>query len=585
MYTVLENVRIVLAVLKAHNIHRIVLSPGGSNIPIVQGVQQDPFFTCYSVVDERSAMYFAIGLALQTGEPVATSCTTAQATRNYLPGLTEAFYKHVPILAITMSKHPLFVSQEYMQSPVQTSLPEDAVKKSFSLPRINDDNDRTICVRRANEAVLELTHHGCGPVQLNIEELDSETWSFDPAATLPDVRTIFRYGPSDKRAPSLAGKKVLLLIGEHRPFSPEETEAIEAFCATNNVFVYADSIANFHGKYALQANLTAQTMSTKLFLRDYKPDIVVTIGGLTGDYDIFRHLFDAPPGSFEVWRVAEDGNVVDTYKKLTAIFACAPIEFFRRYTSSPPSLHTYFDQWNALCASARRDLDLEFSNAYAAQQLHARIPDGSYMNFAILNSLRAWLWFPPAPSVTCFANVAAFGIDGCLSTLVGTSMETDQLCFQIIGDLAFFYDMNAIGIRHIRNNLRILLVNNNGGMEFKFGPLHTRMDVGSFTAADNHFKNARGWAETQGFTYLAAHDKNEFLAHVDAFVSPSDKPILLEMFTTPAGERAANEDLFLANRHLCPEEEPSPNLIKQGIKGLIGQDNARKLKRWISGDK
>ena len=115
MYTILENARIVLALLKKHNIRHIVLSPGGSNIPIVQGVQQDPFFKCYSVVDERSAMYFAIGLHMQTGEIIATSCTSAQATRNYVPGLTEAYYKRVPILSITMSNHPIYLGQDYMQ--------------------------------------------------------------------------------------------------------------------------------------------------------------------------------------------------------------------------------------------------------------------------------------------------------------------------------------------------------------------------------------------------------------------------------------------------------------------------------------
>ena len=192
MYTVLENARIVVSLLKKHNIHHIVLSPGGSNIPIIQAVQNDPFFTCYSVVDERSAMYFAIGIFLTTGEIVATSCTTANATRNYIPGLTEAYYKHVPILAITMSKHPMYLSQEYMQCPIQTSLPVDCVKKSYSLPRINDEYDRAMCIRMANEAILELTHHGMGPVQLNIEELDSETWVFDNNLSLPDVRMIKR---------------------------------------------------------------------------------------------------------------------------------------------------------------------------------------------------------------------------------------------------------------------------------------------------------------------------------------------------------------------------------------------------------
>ena len=107
MYTIQENVRIVISLLKQHNIRQIVVSPGGTNIPVSQAVQEDPFFKCYSVPDERSALYFAIGVYLQTGEVVAVSCTSAQATRNYVPGLTEAFYKHAPILAITTAKFQL----------------------------------------------------------------------------------------------------------------------------------------------------------------------------------------------------------------------------------------------------------------------------------------------------------------------------------------------------------------------------------------------------------------------------------------------------------------------------------------------
>ena len=115
MYTNEMNIINLIKLLKEHNIRDIVISPGGTNMAFVKKVEDDPFFNCYSVVDERSAMYFAIGLYLQTGNIIATSCTSAQATRNYIPGLTEAFYKRVPILAITMTKHPRFTYQEYMQ--------------------------------------------------------------------------------------------------------------------------------------------------------------------------------------------------------------------------------------------------------------------------------------------------------------------------------------------------------------------------------------------------------------------------------------------------------------------------------------
>ncbi len=509
MYTIMENARIVVDLLKKHNIRHIVVSPGGSNIPIVQAVQQDDFFTCYSVVDERSAMYFAIGLYLKTGEIVATSCTTANATRNYIPGLTEAFYKHVPILALTMSKHPMYLSQEYMQCPIQTSLPVDCVKKSYSIPRIKDEYDRAMSIRMVNEAILELTHHGMGPVQLNIEELDSETWVFDNNLSLPDVRMIRRYD-SVVEDYDFRNKRIMLLIGENMPCSEKTKRAIEEFCEGHDVFIYTNHLSNYHGKYSINANLLVGGMSQEIFDSELKPDILITFGGITGDYHIYRHLFSLNKHISEHWRIAEDGDIVDTYNQLTRVYQMSVEEFFKSWDNSKKDKHSYYTKWYQLEKKINRDIDLPFSNTYLAQQLSSRIPANSYMNYAILNSLRSWLFFNIDDSIKCFSNVASFGIDGCMSTFLGVSIVTEELCFLIIGDLSFFYDMNSIGIRHIKNNVRILIVNNNGGVEFKLGNLQFKTDVGSFIAADDHFKNAKGWAETQGFKYISIKNKNEF---------------------------------------------------------------------------
>lgn len=542
MYTIVENARIVISLLKAHNIRHIVLSPGGSNIPIVQGVQDDPFFKCYSVVDERSAMYVAIGIYLQTGEIVATSCTSAQATRNYVPGLTEAFYKHVPILAITMSKHPKYVGQEYMQCPVQTSLPVDAVKKSFSLPRISTEDDRQLCVRIANEAILELTHHNLGPVQLNIEALDSETWSLSDSCTLPDIRVIKRmYAWDNLEDYSLKGKRTMILIGEHVPFTESEFTSIETFCENNNAFVYTTHISNYHGKYSLNGVPILVGATSNYYENYLEPDVIIALGGLTGDYDCFNAISRSLKSNLEVWRVNTDGNVIDTYGKLTTIFQMRVEEFFNVLSKNVDNRnHEYYTNWLEGKKQSSQDYaDLPFSNMYAAQLLHDKIPANSYLNFAILNSFRSWLYFDINPSIKAFCNVGAFGIDGCLSTMLGQSFTTDNLCFLITGDLSFYYDMNAISLRHIRNNVRILLINNNGGAEFKINKIHLQTDVSRYIAADNHFKDAKAWTEDNGFKYFSAKTKEELKALVDIFVSPSDKPIIIEVFTQADNQRKA----------------------------------------------
>lgn len=580
MYTILENARIVLALLKEHNIRHIVLSPGGSNIPIVQGVQQDPFFTCYSVVDERSAMYFAIGLYLQLGVPIATSCTSAQATRNYIPGLTEAYYKHVPILAITMSKHPMYLGQDYMQCPIQTSLPIDAVKHSYSLPCINTEYDRYQCIRTTNEAILELTHNGRGPVQLNIEELDSQTWLFNnKIKDLTPVRAIKRFDKADNLPNYFQGKKIMLLIGEHRPFSVAETDAITNFANLFNVFIYSDHISNFHNDYSLNGYLISAAITQKYFETMLKPDILITIGGLTGDYGIYSKLFNSPEFSIEHWRIDIDGKVVDTYNKLSRIYQMSIESFFHFDIEIENTLnnHSYYEDWKHIYDEMIYDVDIPLSNLYLAQQLSPKIPQNSKIHFAILNSLRTWSYIPLDASIQASSNVAAFGIDGCLSTMIGQSVATDQLCFHITGDLSFFYDMNSLGIRHIKNNLRVIIVNNNGGVEFKLGTLPEKTNVGNYIAADNHFKNVEGWAKTNNFTYMPIRSKDEFNKCIDAFISPSPNPILLEVFTTPDDERTANQTFISTNWHGL-DIEIIERGVKERVKKVLGKEVVQKIK-------
>ena len=574
MYTTQENVRIVLSLLKQYNIKYIVVSPGGTNIPITQAVQDDPFFQCYSVPDERSAMYFAIGLYLQTGEIIATSCTSAQATRNYIPGLTEAFYKHVPILAITTSKLERFQYKDYMQAPDQCSLPRDSVKKSFDLPPVTDENSRRQCINSATEAIMETLHRKPGPVQLNIRINDSLQSRFEEIA-LPKTRAVFRHMAWDDWGDidlQIENKKILIVVGEHRPFSKRLCNAIDNFCNSYNVVVYVNNLSNYHGDYALQANLLISCGG----LMSLAPDVLITIGGQTGDYSIFYAIKGI--NNVEHWYVSEDGHYMDTYDKLTRIFECPDYFFFERLAGNAQCEHDYFQSWKQLNDSVNYEVDLPFSNLYIAQQLYRHIPQKSVMNFAILNSLRCWNYFPLDRSIQGYANVAAFGIDGCTSMLIGESMYSDRLYFLVTGDLAFFYDMNVIGIRHIRNNIRILLVNNGGGVEFKVmtQSWKDKVNVNEFISAKGHNSTAEGWARSCGFKYLSVRNKQEFDKVKDIFIAQSDSPIILEAFTKDYDEVMAIELMKHANEMASEKGD-----MKYVIKKVVGDKGISIIKKIL----
>lgn len=560
-----KNIEMVAELLKQHNIKNLIISPGGTNIPLVKLVQSDNFFTCYSIVDERSAVYFGIGVYLQTGEPVALICTSAQATRNYIPGLTEAFYKKVPILAITMEKHPRFKYQEYMQAPDQTSLPADSVKKSFELPFVKDINDVYYSKRLINEAILELFHNGKGPVQLCIPWLDFKISEIEPLN-----KVIKRVSTVDINKFDVTGKRILIVIGEHRPFSINERKAIEYFCQNTDTVIYTNHLSNFSNNYSVNANLLLSVIDDKEFDK-IKPDILITIGGQTGDYPLYLRFSKTIYNNMEHWRISEDGNISDTYDKLTYVFQGKEEDFFMNVCENHV-VHHYIEVWKNQLKNLTRNVNVPFSNVSIAQFLHTKLPSESIIQFSILNSLRVWNLFDLNPDIECYSNVGAFGIDGGMSTLIGQSVITKKLSFMVIGDLAFFYDMNSLGIRHIKNNLRILLINNNGGVEFKLNGEDKNI-VDNYIAAANHYGNSKGWAESCNFKYLSASNMNEFESVYNEFLSASDKPIILEAFILDKNESEAYHSLINKNKKIDAKQ-----ILKNSVKKIIGENNYKRIK-------
>lgn len=557
LYSNMDNIDIVVTLLKKHEIKDLIISPGGTNIAIVKKVQNDIFFNCYSVIDERSAAYVAIGMYLQRRRPIVIICTSAQATRNYIPGLTEAFYKKVPILAITMEKHPRFKYQEYMQAPDQTSLPKDSVKNSFELPFISDINDYYHSMRLTNDAILELSKNGLGPVQLCVPWLD-----FSLAERKPSIRTIKRFYTEEINKEDLSNKKILVLIGEHTPFSQEEIRAIDHFCFKTNSVIYVNHLSNFQNDYSINGNFFLLVSNCKE-INEIKPDILITIGGQSGDYPFYTAFSNNLLDEMEHWRVCVEGDVVDTYDKLTRIYQGTIIDFFDSVKSECIN-HSYFESWKNKIDSKNPFIRVPFSQVAIAQYLHDKLPHNSIIQFSILNSLRIWNFFSIDPSIECYSNVGAFGIDGGLSTLIGQSIVTDKLCFMIIGDLAFFYDMNSLGIRDIKSNVRILLVNNNGGIEFK---LHgeNKIEQDKFIAAANYHGLAQGWSESCDFEYYSAKNLDEFIKIVPKFISKSKKSIILEVFLSDIDESAAYLGLVNENKKLSIKDN-TKECIKKVIK-------------------
>ena len=256
----------------------------------------------------------------------------------------------------------------------------------------------------------------------------------------------------------------------------------------------------------------------------------------------------------EVWRVNEDGVLRDTFHGLTKVFEMKEEFFFEQMTrrvSNREYKSTYYKRFKEKQIDIYKSIpEIPFSNIYIAQNIIPQIPKGSIVHFGLSNSLRAWTFFDFDKSIKCSANVGCRGIDGVISTAVGASLvKRDKLIFVVLGDLAFFYDMNVMGNRHIGSNMRILLVNNSGGTEFHLYQhlgMQTMGDaVGEYVAADGHYGNKssdliKDYAKNLGFKYLSATDKNSFSEVMSVFLDGRiDKPIILEAFTNHRDENEA----------------------------------------------
>lgn len=538
-----KNALVVISLLKAHGIRQIIASPGTTNNALIGSIQKDPFFKVYSSVDERSAAYIACGLAAETGEPVVISCTGATASRNYIPGMTEAYYRKLPVLAITSTQPVARIGHHIAQVIDRSSVQNDIAKLSVTLPVVKDDEDLWECEVKVNNAMLELKRHGGGPVHINLPTTYSLPFT---EKELPKFRVIDRICHGDE-FPGLADKgRVAVFIGSHKNWSAEETQVLEDFCKAHNAVVFCDHTSGYKGKHHLLFSLAAaQEMLSRTALQ---PDITIHIGEVTGDYPSLGMT------GKQVWRVSEDGEIRDTFRKLRYVFEMSEKSFFQHYlsiASTNQANSKYYDECKALLESIRNKIpEVPFSNVWLASKLAHKVPAGSAVHFGILNSLRTWNFYQLPESVISFSNVGGFGIDGGLSSLLGASLANqDKLYFGVIGDLVFFYDMNAIGNRHTGNNLRILVVNNGKGTEFRHYNHHASHFgevADEYIAAAGHYGNKsptliKNYAENLGFEYLSASSKKEFDSVYQRFLVPeiTDKSMLFEVFTDSDKESEA----------------------------------------------
>ena len=524
MFTDKKNVLQLAALLAAHGIRKIVLCPGSRDIPLVRTFAAMPEkFTCYAVTDERSAGFFALGLSLHDGRPVAVCCTSGSALLNLHPAVAEAFYRQVPLVVISADRPAAWIGQMDGQTLPQSGVFGSLVKKSVSLPEVRSEEDEWHCNRLINEALLETCHHGRGPVHINVPI--SEPFFDCPVEALPPARVITRqdnhFEELTKRLKQLPRR--MLLIGQGNPGETLPTNLEDAFAC------FASHPANYPGAAIrnVEPLISALSPETKEVLR---PDLVITCGGHVLSKRLKQYLRSYPPK--EHWHIAPSGEVVDLFGALTVLVEAEPADFFRQVLPAPSEETTdYARRWTSLSEAIPQPAFL-YSEMGAIGEVMRRLPAPCALHLANSSVVRYAQLFPLPDGVEVFSNRGTNGIEGSLSAAVGYAAASGKLNFVFIGDLSFFYDMNALWNPHGGKNLRILLLNNGGGEIFNALPGLRLTDENRRYVLGTHQTSAQGWAGDSGFDYLYARNGEELAAFLPRFTAPDTTcPMLLEVFT------------------------------------------------------
>lgn len=570
-YTDERNVQILIALLKEHGIKKIVASPGSTNVTFVGSIQQDPFFEIYSSVDERSAAYIACGMAAESGEPVVLSCTGATASRNYYPALTEAFYRKLPILAVTSTQDESKIGHLIPQVIDRTIQPLDTVKCSVHLQTVKDASDAWDCNVKANKAILELTHHGNGPVHINLTTTYSPNFQVKKLQTERKIERIMVYD----KLPDMPQGKIAVYVGSHVRMSKVLTESIDTFCETYNAMVAVDPTANYNGKYKVPYQLVAQQ---NIDDENQNPDLLIHIGEMSD----MAYIVGCPKS---VWRVSEDGKIVDRFQTLRYIFEMPEQLFFDHYGKVSQSREcTYYNDCIERCNSLWSKIpELPFSHLWIASRLYNLLPMGAVLHLGILSPLRSWGYFPIPSHIEVYCNQGGFGIDGNMSSLLGASLvHPERLYFGVVGDLSFFYDMNVLGNHHIGRNVRILLINNALGAEFHlFKQINTVYvnDIDKYLSAGGHFGRkssnvVKHLAEDWGYEYLSASNKDDFEGVYERFITPglTEKPMIFEVFTDVNDENEALHRMYFI-------ETSTRYRVGELVRDVIGERQVEIIKK------
>lgn len=565
-----EHIRRLAEIMVAKGIEQVVVSPGSRNAPVIILFGAGKKLKLLSVTDERSAGFFALGLAMQSKKTVALLCTSGSAVLNYAPAVAEAYYQKIPLLLLTADRPIELIDQGDSQTIRQQNVFANYMRKSFNLPvAVSTDGDRWYCDRIINEAIDRTQFPSPGPIQLNIP-LDEPLYDLDTNSSAPPVKIISYYKGNPVLDESIintlreqwnAASSKIILTGQMSP-SSRMNELMAALSKDPSVSILTETTSNLQGQGFINCIDRTLAVIPPDKNDEYKPALLLTFGGAIVSKKIKAMLRQMHPEKH--WHISIDPEEFhyDTYKSLTLTIAVQPEYFFEKvlikqsigYLSVPATAETdnsYSSKWaGAAKVTEQRHKEytdkVAFSDFLVYDRLFRQLPAGTAIHLGNSTPVRYAQLFDHTSQLAFYANRGTSGIDGSTSTAAGFAYNYKGTTLLITGDVGFLYDSNGLWNPNLPATLRVIVINNGGGNIFRIidGPTgHEELEPYIET---RHSIETSGIAANFNIPYYRATNEEELSAQIPKFFSsqPDSRPAILEVITNNEVSAKTLKDYF-----------------------------------------
>ncbi|MEP3386660.1 MAG: 2-succinyl-5-enolpyruvyl-6-hydroxy-3-cyclohexene-1-carboxylic-acid synthase, partial [Reichenbachiella sp.] len=503
-----------------------VISPGSRNAALTIAFSRHPEIECYSVPDERSAAFIALGISLKTKLPTVLICTSGSAALNYAPAVAEAYFNQVPLLILSADRPPEWIGQRDGQTIYQEQLFGNHVKKSLVFPSLEEST--ALGHEIINKAINCCMEAEMGPVHINIPFREPFYPSIEQGHNFSKSLPVFisDNAPLNNWKSELKDlsnfSRVLIIVGQSTK-DPSTIKLLTSLSIESKIPIVADVISNAH-------QVEDIISSQDVFLKGSKdtnlqPDLLITIGMSVISKNLKLFLRDLRPKAH--WHVRQEAKAPDTYLSLAKHFAVSEFDFLKELEKvfvASDSQRTFQGEWSKIDSKTKQHIegfrsdDTSDFDCYKTV-LHA-LPSGSDLHLANSMAVRYAnvIGLSNDKDIEVYCNRGTSGIDGSNSTAVGTAIVSQKPTFLLTGDMAFLYDRNGFWHNHVPENLSIVVFNNHGGGIFRMieGP-SGQPELEEFFETHQQ-KDASHVAKEFGFEYYPCTSLKELEQNLIPFV-------------------------------------------------------------------